>query len=95
MKLVHAQATCVKLPVESDASTTLRDTRDRASRSFSFFVRAVLGKRSFAESRLEALASGEASPSAQEAKLLGLWLKLRSDERRCAPLPCFSRAERV
>jgi len=57
-------------------STVLRE----AHHSFSYFVRAVLGRRGFAEARLDALAVGAALPSPKEAPLLAAWQQLRAGE---------------
>ncbi len=65
---------------QSSAAALRTGTLARARCSFSFFVRAVLGRRRLRAERLEALARGEAAPSVFEAKLLERWKRLRDGE---------------
>ena len=61
-----------------DASLLCMVASIRAKRSFSFFVRAILGHRHFEKGRLEALAARQVEPVLKfEQALLLRWQRLR------------------
>jgi len=68
---------CFAIAETSRIETLRRETVERAERSFSFFVRAVLGQRRRCPERLERLARGEVVPSSIEARLLERWRQVQ------------------
>jgi hypothetical protein len=80
LKIETMVARCAR----SSSATALREeSRRRACASLSFFVRVLLGRRSFCEDRLERLQQGTVKPTGVEAQLLAAWTALR--ERKSVP----------